>query len=49
MNAIGPQYRPEPGAAGVRAASVLLEFKSLYKHHNFNQPHLTIDDKDKFL
>lgn len=49
LKAIAPEYGPEQGAAGVRAAIALLEGKALYKHYVYNPPPITADRRDQFL
>jgi ribose transport system substrate-binding protein len=49
LKSIAPEYGPEQGAAGVRAAIALLEGKSLYKHYVYNPPPMTADDRDRVL
>lgn len=49
LQAIAPEYGPEQGAAGVRAAIALLEGKSLHKRYAYNPPPITAENRDKFL
>lgn len=49
LKSIAPEYGPEQGAAGVRAAIALLEGKSLHKHYAYNPPPLTVTERDKAL
>lgn len=49
LKSIAPEYGPEQGAAGIRAAIALLEGKSLYKHYVYNPPPITISNREKFL
>ncbi len=49
LKAIAPEYGPEQGAAGVRAAIALLEGKSLYKHYIYNPAPMTLENRDKIL
>jgi ribose transport system substrate-binding protein len=49
LKSIAPEYGPEQGAAGIRAAIALLEGKALYKRYVYNPPPITIDDRDKYL
>jgi ribose transport system substrate-binding protein len=47
FQSISPEYGPNQGAAGVRAAVALLEGKQLYKHYDYNPPGLTLEDARK--
>jgi ribose transport system substrate-binding protein len=49
LQSIAPEYGPEQGAAGIRAAVALLEGKSLYKRYVYNPLPITIENRDKFL
>ena len=49
LTAIAPEFGPELGAAGVRAAIAILEGKSLYKHYAYNPPPITLENRDKYL
>jgi ribose transport system substrate-binding protein len=49
LKSIAPEYGPEQGAAGIRAAVALLEGKSLFKRYVYNPPPITIDNRDKYL
>jgi ribose transport system substrate-binding protein len=49
LDSIAPEYGPEQGAAGIRAAVALLEGKSLYKRYVYNPPPVTIENRDKYL
>jgi ribose transport system substrate-binding protein len=49
LNSIAPEYGPEQGAAGIRAAVALLEGKSLYKRYVYDPPAITLENRDKFL
>lgn len=47
FQSISPEYGPNQGAAGVRAAVALLEGKQLYKHYNYNPPGLDLEAAKK--
>lgn len=49
LNAIAPEYGPEQGAAGVRAAVALLEGRVLHKRYVYSPPPVTIADRDKYV
>lgn len=49
LTSIAPEYGPEQGAAGVRAAVALLEGKQLYKRYVYNPDPITVDERDSYI
>jgi ribose transport system substrate-binding protein len=49
LSSIAPEYGPEQGAAGIRAAIALLEGKSLYKRYVYDPPPITLENRARFL
>ncbi|KVQ18857.1 ABC transporter substrate-binding protein [Burkholderia cepacia] len=49
LTSIAPEYGPEQGAAGVRAAVALLEGKQLHKYYIYNPPPITVAERGKYL
>ncbi|WP_018183154.1 ABC transporter substrate-binding protein [Kaistia granuli] len=49
LTSIAPEYGPEQGAAGVRAAVALLEGKPLHKRYVYNPEPITAETRDTYI